>query len=251
MVARIGYSASSRIARISIDNPSAANALSREMMSSLAAAWRRAEDDPEVRVITISGVGKHFCSGADRSQLADSPGGIGKDFSPLDCGVAKPTIAAVNGAAVAAGMTLALSCDIVLASVTAAFSDPHTGYGLVGTGGPLWMSGVVPLTEIARVALADGVILGQRAYELGLVSELTSDSAHLAQVTEQYASRIAAKPQSSVQATMLLLRRLNAGTEYVQLFKSARQIAQAQASGLVTGNSIAIGSRESQRRPDT
>jgi enoyl-CoA hydratase/carnithine racemase len=127
------------IATITIDRPERRNALSWEMIAGLRRALAAAKDDPEVRVVVLTGAGdRAFCAGADLSGMADGAGftdlhegrgelaGLFRDLYALG----KPTIARVRGYALAGGFGLALACDLVVAAADAVFGTPEVDVGL-------------------------------------------------------------------------------------------------------------------------
>jgi enoyl-CoA hydratase/carnithine racemase len=131
-----------RVLTVTLDRPQARNALDRALILALTELMRRVAEDDAVDVVVVTGTDPAFCAGLDVKQLQAE----GQDFlrfasapetNPFhavrDC--PKPVIAAVNGPAVAAGLELALACDIVVASERATFVDPHARLGYVSVQG--------------------------------------------------------------------------------------------------------------------
>src|SRR5256712_1368649 len=130
------YETKDRVATLTLNRPDRLNALGGTLREDLTAGLTRAIDDPDVRVIVITGAGKGFCAGGDVKAMQDA-NQAGRT-RPLDERVApsrdrtvllmrdspKPLIAAVNGAAAGAGMNLSLACDIRLPSTAAKFTQP-------------------------------------------------------------------------------------------------------------------------------
>src|SRR5271167_4533081 len=140
----IKYEAGDRIATITLNRPEAANAQTLELLDELDAAWRRAADDPEVRVIVLQANGKHFSAGHDIKAVGpDGPNGDGwtlADIYQIEArrfveyslrwrNVPKPSIAAVQGACIAGGLLLCWPCDLIIAAENATFSDPVVSLG--------------------------------------------------------------------------------------------------------------------------
>src|SRR5579864_4799303 len=131
------------VAVVTVNDPERRNAITPPMIAEIIAAFERLEADASVGAVVITGAPPAFCAGADLSQLGASPSssglrGIYEAFlrvgrSPL------PTIAAVNGAAVGAGMNLALCCDLRLAGRRAKFDTRFLQLGLHPGGGHTWM----------------------------------------------------------------------------------------------------------------
>jgi enoyl-CoA hydratase/carnithine racemase len=169
---------------ITLERPKAMNALSRDMVDGMTAVLASWQNDPDVRAVVITGTGPAFCAGADLKQ-ADAPAAAGeKDF--LDAIVElfdtlrafpKPTIAAVNGLALAGGLETVLCCDIVVAGKSARFGDAHSNFGVFpGGGGAAVLPRKVP-ANVAKYLLYTGDSLpadDMKAY--GLVNEVVADA---------------------------------------------------------------------------
>jgi enoyl-CoA hydratase len=131
---------------LTIDRPHALNALTLNVADGMSAGLRRAEDDPDIRVVVITATGRAFCSGADLKNVTESITGasnvdqiaftarLAALFSQIEASKL-PVIAAVNGLALAGGLELILVCDIVLAVESAKIGDGHSNYGLLPGGG--------------------------------------------------------------------------------------------------------------------
>lgn len=186
---------------LTLNAPERRNALDWPLLDELAAAVRSVADDPEARALVVTGAGKGFCAGADLANLfgdLDRPVDQMRDhlmkvyasFLGLR-DLAIPTIAAVNGAAIGAGLNVALACDIVVAGPRAGFGPTFAEIGLHPGGGCSWM-----LTERigrgrATAALLSGAVIGaDEAGRIGL-ADLVADDALTAAVglADLYASR--------------------------------------------------------------
>ncbi len=149
-----------RVALITVNDPDRRNAVTDAMSAQLRTAVARAEADPEVHAVVITGAGKAFCAGADLSALgAAAEEGLLRIYDGFmavaNCTL--PTIAAVNGAAVGAGLNLALAADVRIAGPNALFDPRFQKLGLHPGGGATWMlqRGVGP--QVARAALLFGM----------------------------------------------------------------------------------------------
>lgn len=182
-----------------ISNEARANAMTQRMTQALGHELDRAEQDDEVRVVLISGAGdRAFCSGHDITELLDNPTAaydstVNEVFLRPRL-LRKPTIAAINGAAYAGGLNLALACDIRIASTDASFAATGTRLALLPIGGQLsvlpTLIGVGPAMDMllrARPINAD------RAFAIGLVSELV-EPGQLKEVAAEAANFIASTP---------------------------------------------------------
>ena len=186
------------VALVTINDPDRRNALTPLMIEQLIAAFDRLESDSTVGAVVLTGAAPAFCAGADLSHLGASPSEVGlrgiyEGFlrvgrSPL------PTIAAVNGAAVGAGMNLALCCDLRLAARRAKFVTRFLQLGLHPGGGHTWMMrrAVGPQTTAAAVLFGE-VLDGAEAERAGLVWRCVDDDRLIA-IAIGLASRAAGSP---------------------------------------------------------
>jgi enoyl-CoA hydratase len=173
------------VAVLTLDDPERRNALSPEMVDAVLATLSRLHDDPEVRALVVTGAGRVFCSGADLGNLValttaegGDPTGVRAIYdgflafreSPL------PTVAAVNGPAVGAGMNLALACDVRITGPSARFDTRFAQIGLHPGGGHVWMLDRLagPQTT-AAMALFGERVDGERAVALGLAWRCVPD----------------------------------------------------------------------------
>ena len=164
-----------------LDDPSRRNALSVEMAAELVAAVERAEADDEVRAVVVTGEPPAFCAGADLSHLESADGtglrAVYDGFSRL-VSCTKLTVAAVNGAAVGAGMNLALACDVRVAAERARFDTRFLSLGLHPGGGHTWMlERAVGYQAAAALLLGGQVVSGAEAQRIGLAYRLVADDA--------------------------------------------------------------------------
>jgi len=164
---------------LTLNNPSERNTLTAAMVASILAAMDVFEADEAVGAIVVTGAGSAFCAGADLGNLQtasrESLGNIYEGFlrvarSPL------PTLAAVNGAAVGAGMNLALGCDVRIASTRARFDTRFLQIGLHPGGGHTWMQLRTVGLQGAMAAVVFGQVLdGAEAARVGLVYRCVPD----------------------------------------------------------------------------
>lgn len=161
-----------------LNRPEAKNAISPEVSVAMAEALDAVEDDADVRAVVVTGTGDVFCAGADLKVVAQGRGGeigaakggfaglVNRDFP-------KPIIAAVQGAALAGGFEIVLSCDLVVAATDARFGIPEVQRGLIAAaGGLLRLPKRVPLALALELAMTGDPISATRAFELGLVNRL-------------------------------------------------------------------------------
>jgi enoyl-CoA hydratase len=230
----VRYEIEDRVAVITLDRPQAANAQTPGILKDLDEAWRRADDDPEVRVIVFATTGKNFSAGHDMS--GNDPSADGRRLGPgrADGGtliaegyydwetrgyleyakrwrdIPKPTIAAVQGKCIAAGLMLCWPCDLIVAAENAQFSDPVALLGIMGIEyhAHTWELGARRAKEMLFTA---GSVSAQEALQTGMVNhvvpveELTAFTlqlAHRIAQTDPWALRLAKRAVNHTLDTM-------------------------------------------------
>lgn len=187
-----------RVAVVTLDAPERRNSLTLEMVEEIVAAFDDLDADESVGAVVVTGAAPAFCAGADLGHLGGSreaglrsiyDGFLRVAQSPL------PTVAAVNGAAVGAGMNLALCCDIRIAGRRARFDTRFLQLGLHPGGGHTWMlERAVGVPQALAMVMFGEVVDGARAAEIGLVWDCVDDDALLDRAIE-VAGRAAAAPR--------------------------------------------------------
>jgi enoyl-CoA hydratase/carnithine racemase len=190
VVERRGHAACLRLAR-----PEVLNAIDDRMIAEINEAAGELEADPDVWTLIVTGTGRALCAGADVNRAGveergNYTRGLDVQGDPLLASMrqwdapqeatlpylemAKPVICAVNGLCAGAGLDLVTTSDIVIASTDASFFDPHVSIGVVSGREALRLARVLPLNITMRLALMGKYerMSAQRAYDLGLVSEL-------------------------------------------------------------------------------
>jgi enoyl-CoA hydratase len=181
------------------------NALTLPMVTEIVDTFDALEADPAVGAAVITGDGTAFCAGADLSHLSGSAeGGAEGGLRSIYDGFLRvsrstlPTIAAVNGAAVGAGMNLALACDVRLAATKARFDTRFLQLGLHPGGGHTWMFRRIAGPQTVAATVLFGEILdGHEAERVGLVWRCVADDELLA-TAHTMAARAAAAPHELV-----------------------------------------------------
>ncbi|GAA4232660.1 2-(1,2-epoxy-1,2-dihydrophenyl)acetyl-CoA isomerase [Streptosporangium album] len=196
---------------VTLNRPESLNALDAETLYALADAWHEAAD-PEIRAVVVTGSGRGFCAGADLRSPRDSsrPGssGLRHTYHPHVLAMAaleKPVIAAVNGPAAGAGLSLAAAADVRIAAETAKFVPAFTAVGLVPDAGGAYF--LPRLLGYARAYewLATGRPVGaEEALGWGLVSEVVPNDELLPRAT-RLAHQMAGMPGVAVGLTKRLL----------------------------------------------
>ncbi|MEV1078257.1 enoyl-CoA hydratase/isomerase family protein [Streptomyces sp. NPDC050211] len=201
------------VAVVTLNRPDRLNAIDLTTTSQLHEAWRELRFDDSVRAVVLTGAGERaFCTGIDRDAVVPQPNSPYMTDDPLlrigpkANDLWKPVIAAVHGMACGGAFYLLGESDFLIADPTATFFDPHTAYGMVSAYESVLMAQRMPYGEAARMALMGTAerISAQRAYDIGLVSELTEPGEALAAATE-CATVIAGYPTEAVQGTVRAL----------------------------------------------
>ena len=211
----IRYEVAGPVATITLDRPDARNAYSAAMVTSLVAAIDAAERDDVVRCIVLTGAGQAFHAGGDLKAMRDSSGMFeggpivlrrqyvdGIQTVPRRLAACeKPMVAAINGAAIGAGLDLACMCDIRIASDRAKLGSTFVKVGLVpGDGGAYFLARVIGFSRALELVLTGRVIDTDEALRIGLVTEVVPADALLPRAT-QLAESIAANAPLAVRLT--------------------------------------------------
>ncbi len=215
------------VATITLDCPQRRNVISDDpLMSELTDAAVGVNADPSVRVVVLTGAGSAFSAGGNIQKMLDREGMFGG--SPADIvegyrvGVQRliraihdievPTIAAVNGPAIGAGLDLALACDLRVCSTTAKFGEIFVNLGIVpGDGGAWLLPRAVGAQRAAELAFTGRVFGPDDALALGIVLSV-HPSDELLDAAQTLAATIAAKPPLAMRWTKQLLRRAERST---------------------------------------
>lgn len=169
------------IATVTLNRPQKMNALSGELRLALRDAFVELKDDPETRVVILTGAGRAFCGGLDLKELSTSGIGIkgpastaeGTSFFLNIKQFDRPIIGAVNGPAVTGGFELALMCDILVASTNAVFADTHVRVGfLPGAGLSQKLSRLIGIHRAKELSLTGNFISAEKAEAWGLVNRV-------------------------------------------------------------------------------
>jgi len=193
------------VATVWLDRPQKLNALDLEMRHALSAAFKTLNDDATISAIIVTGGETVFAAGADLRLLADkSPSAVRNlGFTALWRPISdspKPVIAAVAGYALGAGCELALMCDIIVADASAQFGQPECKVGVMpGAGGSQRLIRAVGKPVASLMLMTGATISAERAYQLGLVSEVTETGGCLA-AARKIAGRIASMPPVAIAA---------------------------------------------------
>jgi len=209
----LNYSFKDGVAKLTLNRPESRNAITMTMFAGIREVAEEVDRNDDVKVLIITGAGRGFCSGADMSLLGDAVGGetLGKThkdmvepfgyISVIIQNLAKPIIGAINGAAVGAGLSLALFSDIRIASDRAKFGAFWVRMGLVpDIGGSYFLPRAVGLSKALELALTGDIIDAYEAERIGLVARVVPHD-DLMKVTEDLALKIAKGPSVAIELT--------------------------------------------------
>lgn len=170
-------------AYVQMNRPEVFNALNKELLTELSLAFDIAQKDEEIKSIVLSGEGKAFCSGQDLKAVVNTSGTpseiLGAFYNPLIKkirSVAKPVIARVHGVAAGAGFSLAIACDMVIASEKASFSAAFVRVGLVPDSGASWfLTQLTGRYKAFELCATGRQINAREALQLGLVNQVVAE----------------------------------------------------------------------------
>src|ERR1044071_7140924 len=201
------------------NRPDQLNAMNALMRDEFADAWTELDADPEVRVIVHTGNGRAFQTGVDVTEIAtdgqgfqryrDSMENFDVHFTAWHQGVWKPVICAVNGICAGGGFHWVADADIVIAASDAQFFDPHVSVGQVVAIEAIGLLRKMPFEAVMRMALVGRHerMSAQRAYELGMISQIVAPPEQLRAAAQELAERIARNSPAAMAASKRALWR--------------------------------------------
>ena len=189
---------------VTLNRPEAKNAANKALAEGVAAAMDELDGNDELRVAILTGAGGTFCAGMDLKAFVsgETPQIKGRGFAGLtEASPKKPLIAAVEGYALAGGLELAISCDMIVAAEDAKFGIPETKRGLAAAaGGLVKLPRQIPSRVAMELALTGDFISAERAYELGLINKVVPSGSAL-EAAKELAAKIAANGPLAVAAS--------------------------------------------------
>jgi 2-(1,2-epoxy-1,2-dihydrophenyl)acetyl-CoA isomerase len=229
------------VARLTLNRPDVANAIDLDLARALAAATRRVRADPAVRVVLLTGAGSRFCAGGDVRGFAGVGDRLGDHLGELlgalhpaiaDLGALEvPVVAAVQGSAAGAGISLLAAADLVVAAERTRFVLAYTSLGLVPDGGSTWsLPRAVGLRRALELALTNRPLDASEALAWGLVTRVVPDD-ELSDEAERLVTELAAGPPAALAAAKRLLKSGLGSSLDEQLTREA-------AAMVVAGNSV-------------
>ena len=243
---------------ITLSRPDALNAFDRQLTADLLAAVREVAADEAVRAVVLTGAGRAFSSGADLKAGFDAgPDGrpdvrtaLNEGYHPIITGIRrmeKPVLAAVNGPAVGVGCSMALCCDLVVATESAYLLLAFVNIGLVPDGGSsLFVPARAGFGRAAEMAMLGERVPAARALEWGLVNRVVPD-AEFASEVQALAARLAAGPTRSYAGTKRQLNQwLYAGMDDQLALEADVQQEMAGSEDFVEGVGAFVAKRQAR-----
>jgi 2-(1,2-epoxy-1,2-dihydrophenyl)acetyl-CoA isomerase len=235
-VPEVEVSRDGAVQTITLNRPDVLNAFNGAMHKAFAEALREARSD-EVRAVVVTGAGRGFCVGQDLTEFREAPGDIGErlrgNYHPNILAIRaleKPVIAAVNGAAAGAGLSLACACDLRLAGDSATFVPAFVNIGLVpDSGGTFFVRRLLGYARAFEWLASGRRLSAAEAHAWGLVSEVVETDALLGRAAE-LAAELAAMPTRAIGMTKRLLDHAETATLDAQLEREAQLQSAATQS---------------------
>jgi len=250
-MAEVETSREGAVLTVTLNRPDVLNAFNASMHKELAAALRDG-GDPAVRAVVLTGAGRGFCVGQDLTEFRESPGDIGsrlrENYHPNVLAIRrleKPVIAAVNGAAAGAGLSIACACDIRLAADSASFVPAFINIGLIpDSGGSYFVTRLLGYARAFEWMTSGRKLSAAEAHAWGLVSEVV-ESEQLAGRSAEVAAQLAAMPTRGVGMTKQLFDRAATSALQEQLELEAQlQTAATQTADFKEGVAAFLEKRE-------
>ncbi|MEQ9520590.1 MAG: enoyl-CoA hydratase [Parvibaculum sp.] len=191
------------IATVTLNRPTAMNALSMELRETMAKTFDALEQDPDVQVVILTGAGKAFCAGLDLKELgAQGLAGPDNAVTHLDpvTSINKfsgPVIGAINGVAITGGFEVALACDVLIVSSNARFADTHARVGILpGWGLSQKLSRAIGIYRAKELSLTGNFLSAEQAADWGLVNRIVAPEDLLATAKSLASDMLTVVPES-------------------------------------------------------
>lgn len=208
------FEISHQVGWITLNRPEKLNSFNREMAMQLQAILQQCED-PAIRAVYLTGAGKAFCAGQDLAEVVDPLGPgmariLAEHYNPIVAAIRnlqKPVVAAVNGVAAGAGANLALCCDIVVATESAAFIQAFSKIGLIpDTGGTYFLPRLIGWQKASALMLLGDKIAARKAEQMGMIYTVYDDQ-DFSQSSRQLAIQLAQMPTTGLALTKEALQK--------------------------------------------
>lgn len=224
-----------RVATITLNRPDRYNALSARMMEQFLEAVLRCDEDQEVRTVIITGAGKAFCAGGDVREFAERADTLSIHLKRMlvffhgaisrIVRMSKPVIAAVNGVAAGAGMSLAMVCDLAVAAESATFTMAYSKIGATPDGSSTYfLPRLVGLRRALELIYTNRVLTAEEANRWGLVNRVVPD-AELSAAVNALAGELASGPTMAFGRAKRLVLQSDLGNLEAQMEHETQLIA--------------------------
>lgn len=194
---------------LTLNRPEVFNSFNRAMALALQAELSKANQDPEVRAVVLTGEGKAFCAGQDLAEATSDQGpslqAIVRDhYNPIIKAIReleKPVIAAVNGVAAGAGANIALACDITIAKKSASFIQAFSKIGLIpDSGGTFFLPRLIGSQKALALMMTGDKVMAEEAEQMNLIYKVIDDEQFLV-FTKEFAEKMAQMPTKGLALT--------------------------------------------------
>lgn len=181
----IKFSVEGSVGKIILNRPERYNSFIRAMALQMQEALDKCASDKNVRAIYITGEGKGFCSGQDLSEALDPHGPgikniVAEHYNPIITKIRtieKPIVCAVNGVAAGAGASIALACDVVIASASASFTQAFSKIGLIpDSGGTFFLPRLIGFGKASALMMLGDKISAAEAEKMGMIYKVVHDA---------------------------------------------------------------------------
>jgi 2-(1,2-epoxy-1,2-dihydrophenyl)acetyl-CoA isomerase len=225
---QIQFTSADGVARITLDRPDRLNSFTQQMHDEVRDALRRVADDASVRVLCLTGNGRGFCAGQDLSDRAVAPGeapvdlgwSIEHNYRPLVLTLRNlplPVVCAVNGVAAGAGASIALACDLVIATRSASFVQAFCRLGLIpDAGGTYFLPRAVGSARAMGLAMLGDKLTAEDAESWGLIWKCVDDDAFATHI-DALLAQLAKAPTRGLAAIKRVLHASPSNTLEAQL----------------------------------
>ncbi len=230
----ITYEQDGGFAVVTLNRPDQRNAIDSRMAGELRAAMLKAEAEPSVRVVILTGTGSVFCAGMDLGAFAagERPGLKEPEGFAYFVGAVrtKPVIAAINGPALAGGFEIVLSCDFAIAAETAKFGLPEVKRGIIAAGGGIFrLASQLPPVVANKMVLTGDIMSASEALQYGLVNSVVEEAEVLA-AAKSLARKILENAPLAVTTSLALLKAERRQEEKALWFENGRAWAVVDGS---------------------
>lgn len=244
MFETIVYEVSEAVAVVTMNRPDKFNAFTGQMNREITEALKQAQKDPEVRCILLTGAGRAFNAGQDLGEVTgdsqvDFGGMLRNRYNPMILQfqkTEKPIIAAINGVAAGAGMSMALACDIRLASDKASFVNAFVNIGLVpDSGGCYYLPRIVGIGKALELAFTGEKVSAEEALRIGLVNQVYP-AERFQEEALAYARKLAMQPTRAIGLIKrTMLKGLEMGLEETLQYEAFAQEAAGSTADYKEG----------------